>query len=100
MEDLFEFAEMLYNAGGIGGYFAFVNVLTFAAFAVDKFQARTKGWRISEKILLGLSALGGALGGFISMEVFRHKTKKPVFKFGLPVMILVHIAIAGIIFVI
>jgi len=99
VEDFYKWLEAVYNVGGIWGFIAFINVLSFVLFAVDKFQAKSKGWRISEKVLLTLSALGGAVGGWFAMEIFRHKTKTPVFKFGLPIMMLAHFVIIGIIIV-
>ncbi len=74
-------------------YLLAINLITFCTFAIDKFQAMSKGWRISEKTLLGISILGGAVGGWIAMQVCRHKTRKPIFKYGLPMMIAIHIAI-------
>lgn len=74
-------------------YLLLINLITFCAFAIDKFQAMSKGWRISERTLLGISIWGGATGGWIAMQVCRHKTKKPIFKYGLPMMIAIHIAI-------
>ncbi len=73
-------------------YLLLINLITFLTFAVDKFSAISKGWRISEKTLLGISLLGGATGGWIAMQVCRHKTRKPIFKYGLPVMVAIHIA--------
>lgn len=70
-----------------------INIITFCAFAIDKYQAVSQGFRISEKTLLGMSFLGGATGGWIAMQTFRHKTRKPNFKYGLPVMIAIHIVI-------
>lgn len=78
---------------GIWSYIAFINILTFCAFAVDKVKAITNTWRISEKTLLTLSVLGGATGGWLAMQICRHKTKTPVFKFGMPVIVLVQIVI-------
>lgn len=74
-------------------YLLLINLITFCAFAVDKFQAMSRGFRISEKTLIGISILGGATGGWIAMQVCRHKTRKPIFKYILPVMIAIHIAI-------
>ncbi len=74
-------------------YLLSINLITFCAFAVDKFQAMSNGWRISEKTLLGISVLGGATGGWIAMQICRHKTRKPIFKYGLPMMVAIHIAI-------
>lgn len=77
-------------------YLLLINIITFCAFAIDKFQAISNGWRISEKTLLGFSLLGGAAGGWIAMQICRHKTRKPTFKYGLPVMVAIHIAILSI----
>lgn len=74
-------------------YLLLINLITFCTFAVDKFQAISDGWRISERTLLGVSVLGGATGGWIAMQVCRHKTRKPIFKYGLPMMVAIHIAI-------
>lgn len=54
--------------------------LTFLAFAWDKACA-AKGWtRISERRLIVLGALGGWIGGWCAMRVFRHKTLKGSFR--------------------
>jgi len=60
-----------------------------ALMGYDKQQAKVKGWRVPEKVLLGLGILGGAIGGLIGMRAFRHKTKKPYFWaiFGLAALI-------------
>ena len=56
------------------GYLAGLSLVTFILYASDKRRAKTNKMRIPEKILLATSALGGALGGFVAMKVFRHKT--------------------------
>lgn len=71
-----------------------INIITFILFAVDKFRAMSKQWRIRESVLLGSSIIGGVLGGLISMYTFRHKTKTPIFKFGMPIILVLHIALA------
>ena len=58
-----------------------LNFLNFLLFGYDKFQAKRGGWRIPEKVLLGLSLFGGGLGGLAGMLVFRHKTRKNIFCF-------------------
>ncbi len=74
-------------------YLIAINLIAFCIFAIDKFLAISDNWRISEKTLLTISILGGATGGWIAMQTFRHKTRKPKFKYGLPVMIAIHILI-------
>lgn len=55
-----------------------INVITFFAFAIDKFKAASGDYkhRTPEKILLGLALIGGAPLGVVSMLIFRHKTQK------------------------
>lgn len=52
------------------------NVLTFMLFGYDKVAAGRSGWRVSEFQLVLLAALGGWVGGWLAMLVFRHKTSK------------------------
>ena len=75
-------------------YLIIINIITFILFAVDKFRAMNKQWRIRESVLLGSSIIGGALGGLISMYTFRHKTQTAIFKYGMPIILLLHIALA------
>lgn len=77
----------------LGIYLLVINIVTFIVFAYDKRQATRGGNRVREFVLLGLSFIGGALGGLIAMYVVRHKTSKWYFKFGLPAMIVLHIAV-------
>jgi uncharacterized membrane protein YsdA (DUF1294 family) len=55
--------------------FGVLSVITFFMYGVDKFKAQRGKWRISEKALLISSFIGGAVGGFLAMQLFRHKTK-------------------------
>lgn len=77
-------------------YLAIINALTFALMLIDKIKARKKLWRIPERTLLGLCAIGGSIGGLIGMKLFRHKTLHPQFSIGIPVMLAVQI-VAGIV---
>lgn len=72
-------------------YLAVINIVTFAAFGMDKRAAVKNKWRTRESTLLGLCAIGGAIGGLTGMYVFHHKTKKPAFSVGIPIMIVIHI---------
>ena len=56
-------------------YLVLLSVVTFFTYRADKKKAKKGSWRIPEKVLLLLSFLSGAYGGFIAMQVFRHKTK-------------------------
>lgn len=56
-----------------------LNFISFLLFGYDKFQAKRGGWRIPERVLLGLSLFGGGIGALAGMQVFRHKTRKKIF---------------------
>lgn len=60
---------------------------------VDKLLARWNKRRISEKTLLMVAGFGGALGSWLGMVLFRHKTKHRAFSVGLPLLALLHLAI-------
>lgn len=64
---------------GLCIYMGVISVITFFAFGIDKFKAKTDRWRIPEKTLISMMLAGGFIGGFLGMEVFRHKTKHPKF---------------------
>lgn len=70
-------------------YITIINITTFFAFGIDKSKARRNNYRISERMLLTMSACGGSIGGIIGMQVFHHKTKHMVFNLGLPAIIVV-----------
>lgn len=74
-------------------YLIIINLITFIVFALDKIYAIKKKWRYKEASLLGMCFVGGAIGGFLAMYLFRHKTKKKVFVIGVPLMIIIHLVI-------
>jgi len=48
--------------------------------------------RVPESALLVISLLGGSVAMFFTMLLIRHKTKKPKFMVGIPVIIVLQIA--------
>ena len=72
-------------------YLIIINLAAFLAMFIDKKKAENNKWRIKESTLLVLALLGGSIGEFIGMYVFRHKTKKPKFVIGIPVIIILQI---------
>ncbi|MFG6116474.1 DUF1294 domain-containing protein [Halobacillus sp. MO56] len=76
-------------------YVCTVNVLAFVMMGFDKHRARRQKQRIPEKQLWGVALLGGALGGSLGMQHFRHKTKHAAFKFGFPLLVVLEAIIVG-----
>ena len=70
-------------------------MLTFFVYGIDKWQARQGKWRISEATLLLLAVIGGSIGAWLGMRVWRHKTKHKKFKYGIPAILMIHIIIIG-----
>lgn len=60
---------------------------------LNRLTAIDRGSRFPEATLLGLSLAGGALGGIAGMRVAHHKTSKWYFAAGLPVFIILHVAL-------
>ena len=80
----------------LGIYLAVVNVAAFVLFALDKAVAANGndyGRRAPEAWLLGSCLIGGSVGGLIAMYAFRHKTRKWYFVAGLPLFIVLDVAV-------
>lgn len=62
------------------GWLVLINAVTLFAFGWDKWRATRCGSRVAESQLALLAALGGWPGGFLGMNLFRHKTAKWTFR--------------------
>lgn len=71
-------------------YLAIINAAAILLMLADKICAIKKWWRIPERVLLGCAAIGGSLGAWIAMYVFRHKTRHKRFSVGIPLFFLIH----------
>ena len=74
-------------------YLLAVNVLTLIVYGLDKWKARRGCWRVPEATLLGLAAVGGSVGAWLAMQLFRHKTQKKKFRYGVPVLFVLQVAV-------
>ena len=89
-------------------YIIAVNLLTFLVYGLDKWKAVHSGRRgggsarhndrlsrrIPEASLLFLAALGGSPAALLAMYLFRHKTLHKKFRYGVPAILLLQIAVA------
>ena len=74
-------------------YLVSINVVTFFMYGIDKWKAKKSRWRIREAALLGLAVLGGSIGAWLGMKVWHHKTQHKKFKYGVPAIITVQLAL-------
>lgn len=74
-------------------YILVINAVTFIVYGIDKYKAKKAKWRISEATLLLLAVLGGSVGAWVGMKVWHHKTMHKKFKYGIPAILLIQIAL-------
>lgn len=75
------------------GYLICINLAAFFLCALDKHRARRKKWRIPEATLFAVSLLGGSVGMYLAMLLFRHKTRHLSFMLGIPLIFLAQVAL-------
>ena len=78
-----------------GLYLLIVNLLGFVLMGLDKRKAKRGQWRIAEKTLFLPPLLGGTMGAILGMRMFHHKTKHWYFRYGLPALLVLQLALAG-----
>ena len=76
------------------GYLLAVNITSFFLYGIDKYKAKKGKWRISEATLLTMAAIGGSIGAWAGMRLWHHKTMHKKFKYGIPVIIILQVALA------
>lgn len=72
-------------------YLIIINIIGFAIMYIDKQKAKKGKWRIPEKTIFIVTALGGGIGTISGMYAFRHKTQKLNFTIGLPFITILEI---------
>lgn len=77
----------------LGIYFLGLNLAGFISMALDKSKARRNAWRIPEATLFLFAIFGGSLGSLLGMYVFHHKTMKPKFYIGIPIILGIQVII-------
>ena len=78
-------------------YLTIINAITLICMLIDKQNAIHSRWRIRESTLMLLTSVGGSVGTLLGMHLFRHKTLKPKFSIGVPVILALQL-VAAVIF--
>lgn len=76
---------------GLSLFLITMNIWAFVLFGSDKKKAKRRQRRVQEGKLFRVCFWGGALGGLIGMNVFRHKTLKKRFTVGVPVLFVIQL---------
>ena len=74
-------------------YLLAINAVAFIMYGIDKYKAKKDKWRIPEVTLLLLAVVGGSIGAWMGMKVWHHKTMHKKFKYGIPAILLIQIAL-------
>ena len=72
-------------------YLVIINLFGFFIMWLDKRKAKKGSWRIPEKTLFIITAIGGGIGTTAGMYAFRHKTQKIQFVVGFPLITILEI---------
>ena len=74
-------------------YLLAVNIASFLLYGIDKYKAKKGKWRVSEATLLMMAVIGGSIGAWAGMRLWHHKTMHKKFKYGIPIIIIMQIAL-------
>ena len=86
--------QEIFSTRNIVIYIIVINIIGFLIMFIDKQKAKRGAWRIPEKTLFIITALGGGIGTIAGMYTFRHKTQKLQFIIGLPFITILEIILA------
>jgi uncharacterized membrane protein YsdA (DUF1294 family) len=84
-----------YLTYGLLLYLAVMNIVAFFMYGIDKWKSRHDKWRVTEARLLSVALLGGSFGAWLGMKIWHHKTLHSKFRYGLPIILFFHLAIAA-----
>ena len=83
--------QEIFTVKNIVIYFIIINLIGFFIMWLDKRKAKKGAWRIPEKTLFIITALGGGIGTIAGMHTFHHKTKKIQFVIGFPLITILEV---------
>ena len=75
-------------------YLLEINAVAAILCGLDKRRARRKLWRVPESTLLFCAALGGSAGLLLTMLLLWHKVQRPRFILGVPLILMLQLAVA------
>lgn len=78
-------------------YLIIMNIIAVIVTVHDKNAAQRRRWRVKERTLMLISALGGAPAMYLTMLTIHHKTRKPLFMIGIPLIFIIELAAAFIV---
>ena len=79
-------------------YAVLINFWGFFLIIIDKRKSQLSKWRIPEATLFLVAALGGSAGTYLGMQFMRHKTQHRIFRFGIPLLFFLQIALLSYLF--
>ena len=79
-------------------YLVVISLLAVYLAVRDKNSARKHAWRVKERTLFFVSVLGGSVAMLLTMLAIRHKTRRAKFMVGIPLIILLQVAILVLVF--
>lgn len=75
-------------------YYVTIQLVAYVMMGLDKRRAKkSHRHRIPEQSLWFICWLGGAVGMLLGMRIFHHKTRKPIFRFGVPCLAIIQVFI-------
>ena len=74
-------------------YLLIMNAAGFLVMTADKLFAKSGAWRVPERNLLGIAAIGGSIGVWLAMYIVRHKTRHEKFVIGVPAILAAQIGL-------
>ena len=74
-------------------YLVVINLIAFILYGIDKKRAIRNEHRIRESVLLWIARLGGAIGSWLGIKIFRHKTKHTKFRIVVPLWIVIWVVV-------
>ena len=79
-------------------FFSVVSVFSIVITVYDKLAAKIlPTHRMPEAALMWIGAFGGAFAMYVMMQLIRHKTRHKKFMIGLPLLMVLHVILAGLV---